>query len=348
MTGRYLLILIGCAILAALAPSFIGEGGLRFLTECFLVLVMAQMWNLLAGYGGLVSMGHQVFVGLGAYALFITSANLDGSPFWALLAAPVVCTATAALVAIPLFRLREAYFAIAMWVFAEIVAAIVSKSEPLGGTRGVPLSNIDKLNFDTFESILFWLAAAAALAAVAGSHLLMKSRFGLSLMTVRDNDLAAAHVGVDVRRNRFIAFVVSAAGCGFAGAVMFLGALFVTPAPAFDVTWVVIMLFVVIIGGIGTLMGPILGTIVYFALRELITIGLGLSAGWYLVTLGVAAVATMLFAPRGLWPLISGHLGIELLSVRRRPPASITRYARSKRPTALASLEGPSTTANET
>jgi branched-chain amino acid transport system permease protein len=306
--------------IAGLAPTVVDEGVLRFLTECFLMLVMAQMWNLLAGYGGLVSLGHQVFVALGAYALFITSGTFEIAAYWALPTAPIVCALTAAIVAIPLFRLREAYFAIAMWVFAEIIAAIFSKTPVLGGTQGITLTTANLLNFDVFEMVNFWIASAAACAAVAGTYLLMKSRFGLSLMSVRDNDLAAAHVGVDVQRNRFIAFVISAAGCGFAGAMTFLGNLIVLPAPAFDVNWVVNMLFIVLIGGIGTLEGPILGVIIFFALRELMTGVLQLSAGWYLVALGLVAVTTMLITPRGLWPLVRDKLGVEPLSVRRRPP----------------------------
>lgn len=306
--------------LVAAAPLALDEGGLRLLTECFLTLVMAQMWNLLAGYAGLVSMGHQVFVALGAYALFAAAGMLNVSPYWALPAAPIVCALVAAVLALPLFRLREAYFAIGMWVFAEIVAALVTKSSWLGGTAGLPLANKELLDFDRFETIIFWIAGAAAAVAVGGVFLLMRSPFGLGLMTVRDNDLAATTIGVDVRRNRFVAFVLSAAGCGFAGAVTFLGNLFVSPAPAFDVTWVVTMMFIVIIGGIGTLEGPILGAILYFALRELVTDVFDLSAGWYLVALGLLAVATMLSTPRGLWPVIADRLGFHPLSVRRRPP----------------------------
>jgi branched-chain amino acid transport system permease protein len=321
MTGKWLIgIGIAYAIAAALAPSVLGEGALRFLTECFVVLLMAQMWNLLAGYGGLVSLGHQVFVGLGAYALFITCAQLQILPYWALLSAPIVCALVAAAVAIPLFRLREAYFAIGMWVFAEIVFAIFVKTEWLGGTRGYTLATIGMIDFSHFETILFWIASSAAGVAMVGIYLLLRARFGLGLMSVRDNDRTAAHIGVNVQRNRFIAFVVSAAGCGFAGAVFFLGSLFVGPPQAFDVTWVVNMLFIVIIGGIGTIEGPIIGLIIFFGLRELVTDVLGLSGGWYLVTLGIAAVISMLFAPRGLWPLTSEYFGIELLSVRRQPP----------------------------
>jgi branched-chain amino acid transport system permease protein len=331
MRSKLILGIAVFAIVAAWAPSFVSEGTLRFLTECFLVLVMAQMWNLLAGYGGLVSLGHQVFVALGAYALFITSGQLGILPYWALPAAPLVAALTAAIVAIPLFRLREAYFAIAMWVFAEIVAAIFIKWQAVGGSQGIPLSTTHLLNFDWFERINFWIAAATVGVTVAGTYLLMRAPFGLSLMSVRDNDLAAAHIGVDVQRNRFFAFVLSAAGCGLAGAVLFLGNLFVSPLTAFDVNWVVNMLFIVIIGGIGTLEGPILGAIVFFALRELITGVFELSAGWYLVALGIVAVATMLLAPRGLWPLVRDYFGIELLSVRRQPPKLAAASAERKK-----------------
>ena len=100
------------------------------------------------------------------------------------------------------------------------------------------------------------------------------------------------------------------------------------PAFAFDPNWVVAMMFIVLIGGIGTLEGPILGTIIYFALREAVTVAFGLSAGWYLVGLGVVAIAAMLFEPAGLWPLLNRRFRIEWLTVRRRPPASIAEATR--------------------
>jgi branched-chain amino acid transport system permease protein len=323
MRRKQLLVGSGFVLIAAGLPALVGDGGLRLATECLLMLVMAQMWNLLGGYAGLVSMGHQVFVGIGAYALFATSITLNISPYWALLAAPVACALVAAPIAIPLFRLRDAYFSVGMWVFSEIIAALVAKSSWLGGTAGIPLSTSSMLDIDWFGSVVFWITSAAALAAVGGVYLLMNSRFGLGLMSVRDNDLAAMSIGVDVQRNRFVAFVLSAAGCGFAGALTFLSNLFVSPLPAFDPTWVVSMMFIVIIGGIGTLEGPIVGTIIYFALREFVTEVLQLSAGWFLVALGAAAVATMLFAPRGLWPLIRNLTGLEPLGVGRLPPAIV-------------------------
>jgi branched-chain amino acid transport system permease protein len=316
--ARSLLLIAAAAVIAA--PWVLGDGTLRLLSELLLMLTMAQMWNLLAGYAGLVSMGQQVFIGLGAYCLYVTSIALKLAPYWVLPVAPLFCAVVAAVVALFLFRLREAYFAIGTWVFSEAVSLVISKIERLGGERGMGLPTARLIDKSWLEPLMFWISAAIAAAAVAGTYALLRSRVGLGLMTVRDNDVAAASIGVDVWRNRFIAFVISAAGCGLAGAVSFTATLYVAPGFAFDPNWVVAMMFIVLIGGIGTLEGPILGTVIYFALREIVTVVLGLSAGWYLVGLGAVAIAAMLFEPAGLWPLLSGRLGIEWLSVRRHPP----------------------------
>src|SRR5713101_5123369 len=308
------------ALVVGAAPWLIGEGALRFVSEAMLMLAMAQMWNLLAGYAGLVSMGQQVFVGLGAYALFFASISLKLAPFWVLPLAPILCAAVAAVVALFLFRLREAYFAIGTWVFSEVVSLLISKTERLGGERGVGLPTARLVDPRWLEPLTFWISAAIAVASVAGTYALLRSRVGLGLMTVRDNDVAAASIGVDVWWNRFIAFVISAAGCGLAGAVSFTATLYVAPGFAFDPNWVVAMMIIVIIGGIGTLEGPILGTIIYFLLREVVTDVLTLSPSWYLVALGAVAMAAMLFAPEGLWPMVRDRWGVDWLSVRRRPP----------------------------
>jgi len=317
--GARILLVLGAAAVAA--PWVLGDGLLRVLSEGLLMLAMAQMWNLLAGYAGLISMGQQVFIGLGAYCLYVTSIALKLAPYWVLPVAPLFCAIVAAVVALFLFRLREAYFAIGTWVFSEVVSLTISKIERLGGERGMGLPTARMIDPRWLEPLMFWISAALAAAAVAGTYALLRSRVGLGLMTVRDNDVAAASIGVDVWRNRFVAFVISAAGCGLAGAVSFTATLYVAPAFAFDPNWVVAMMFIVLIGGIGTLEGPILGTVIYFALREIVTVAFGLSAGWYLVGLGSVAIAAMLFEPAGLWPLLSGRLGVEWLSVRRHPPA---------------------------
>ena len=322
MPAPRLLALVIFAALAAAAPWLIGEGGISLLFEVFLMLAMAEMWNLLSGYAGLVSMGHQGFVGLGAYCLVFAANALQVSPYWVLPLPPLLCAVVAAATAPFLFRLRDAYFSISTWVLAEIVSLLVFLAPGLGGTTGMTLQTTRGIDFDWFERANFWLAAALAAGVVAGLYALLRSRIGLALVSVRDNDLAATSIGVDVWGNRFIAYVVSAAGCGLAGAISFMAAMFVTVTTAFDLNWVVAMIFIVIVGGIGTLEGPILGTAVYFGVREIFTDMLGLTGSWYLTAVGAVAVATVLYAPQGVWPVLRDRFGWDWLGVRRRMPGA--------------------------
>ncbi|MGA2106626.1 MAG: branched-chain amino acid ABC transporter permease [Syntrophorhabdales bacterium] len=298
------------------------EGILRFVSEMLLYFAMGQMWNLVAGYAGLICVGQQMFVGIGAYSLFYASNNLNISPYWLIAVAPVVCAAFAALTASFMFRLRVIFFAIGTWVLSEVVRTLVSRTGQLGSASGIQLVNATLINFDWFEPMIFWISSAIALLTGVGTYLLMKSRVGLGLMSVRDNELAAASVGVDVWRNRLIAFVLSGAGCGLAGAVYYMSTLSVVPIQGFDGNWTVIFMFITIVGGIGTLEGPILGTIIYFALRETFTNVLGVSGSWYLFAVGAVAIVGMLYAPTGLWPMIRQRLGITGLSISHRPPVT--------------------------
>jgi branched-chain amino acid transport system permease protein len=308
------------ALGAALAPGFADPGTLRLAAEILLAIGMAQMWNLMAGYTGLFSLGHQMFGGLGAYALFEATQRLHIAPYWALPLAGLAGAAAAALLAPMLFRLRDAYFSIGVWVFAEIAYLVVSKTPTLGHTSGRALDLSALPDVESFLSIAFWAACAIGVGSVLGVHALMRSRLGLALLTVRDNELAAASVGVDVWRVRFPAFVVSGFGCALAGAAYYMGAMFVAPESAFDINWVVMMMFAALIGGIGTIEGPIIGVLLWFALREALTTGLGMQGGWYLICMGAVAMAASLLAPRGLWGLAQRRFGWRGASVQRVPP----------------------------
>ncbi|MCD6674495.1 MAG: branched-chain amino acid ABC transporter permease [Burkholderiaceae bacterium] len=319
--------LLGYALLVAAAPTQLDAGWLRLGSEILLMLAMAQMWNLLAGYTGLVSFGHQAFIGVGAYLLFYVSDRFEIHPFLLAPAAGAACAVLAALIAPLLFRLRDAYFSVGIWVFAEIVYVLVSKTRELGATSGVALKSVRLVDTETFVRDTFWISALIALLAVGGVHALMRSRLGLGLMAVRDNELAATSIGIDVWRNRFAAFVISAFGCGLAGATHFMGTMYVSPEAGFDVNWVVAMMFIVIIGGIGTIEGPILGTALYFALREGFTAWAGVSGSWYLVAMGLVAIVVMLVAPRGLWGWVHENRGWQGFPVRRVPPAPATEGA---------------------
>lgn len=307
------------AIAAALlsAPWWLGGGEQRLLLEVLLVVTVAQMWNLLAGYAGLVSFGQHAFIGIGAYAVYKATALTGLSPYALVAVAAVLCALVALAIAPLLFRLREAYFSIGMWVFAECVRLAFAQWEWVGRFQGLTLTLPDALDQSLFIPTLTGMAVVLALAALAGMVLLLRARYGLGLMAVRDNEDAAASIGIDVWASRLVAFVISAAVTGACGALYYLSVLYVEPGAAFDMDWLVKMLFIVVVGGLGTIEGPLVGALIYFALRELFSD----AGGWYLIVMGAIATAVMLFAPRGLWGWIHARTGWSLFPIRREPPS---------------------------
>ena len=319
MTLFRILPLIVFTVFVGLAPMALSDGQLALGMEIFVVLIICSMWNFLAGYAGLVSLGHQAYFGIGGYVAFIASNALDVHPFLMLPLSAVIAGLVALALTPIMFRMRDAYFAIGSWVLAEVISIAFQRSDSLGGITGLPLFTGGYLGAEVYRDV-FWLSGAVAILVVFGAYLLLRSGFGLGLMSVRDNEVAAASIGVDVMRNRRIAYVVSAAGVGIAGAIYLLPNYFIQPGTAFSGEWTVIMTFVVVIGGIGTLEGPIVGTILYFLIRQGVTNWLGLEGSWYLVALGAVAILTMLVAPKGLWPEIRDRFGLDWLSVRRNYP----------------------------
>ncbi|MCX8509706.1 MAG: branched-chain amino acid ABC transporter permease [Rhodobacteraceae bacterium] len=284
----------------ALLPFAADRGVLVLAVEVLVLIALAQAWNLLAGYGGLLSLGHHALFGVGGYALFVISRDLGLNPYLAIPLAGGVTAALALALAPVLFRLRDVYFAVGMWVVAEIVRILVNRAEWLGGASGLPLAAARQIDRAWMGSYTYWAALAVAVGMTALVGILMAGRFGLRLRALRDEEIAAQSIGVSSRRVRLIVFVLSAAGAGMAGAVSFTSALFITPMAAFDMTWMVTTIFVCIIGGIGRLAGPILGVLLYFTFRET----LAFTPGATLIAVGVAAIAVMLFAPDGLMGLI--------------------------------------------
>ncbi|MEZ5841007.1 MAG: branched-chain amino acid ABC transporter permease [Hyphomicrobiales bacterium] len=296
-------------------PWWGGRAEMRTLTEFLYILALAQMWNLLAGYGGLVSVGQQAFIGLGGYALVVFAMklglNVFVSVFLSGLVAAVIAIPTAAVV----FRLRGAYFAIGTWVVAEIFRLLIANTVWLGGGSGLSITSAVKgIPAWWRESITFWLAIAIGLGAVLLSYLLLRSRHGLALTAVRDSEAASESLGVRVRDMKWFVYVASAFGCGLVGGLIFITKLRISPDAAFSADWTAIMFFVVVIGGIGTIEGPIVGALVYFALRGTLQD----FGSWYLIVLGLVAVVLMLKMPKGIWGWVAARHDIRFFPVQRR------------------------------
>lgn len=295
-------------------PWWAEAGTMRAVVELSCYIAVAQVWNLLAGYAGMVSVGQQAFVGLAGYALFVLANKFGVDPFLAV----GLCVAVPVLVAIPayalLHRLDGPYFAIGTWVVAEVCRLFASTLDYLGASSGMTLRAISQYSPEAREFGTVWLAAAMLLAIVGGSYLLLRSRHGLALTAMRDNPVSAASQGVDVKRLRFLIYVAAAAGTGLAGAVYYLSALRISPAAGFDANWSSICIFIVMVGGIGSLEGPLIGALLYFAADRLF----GRYGATYMVVLGVLTLMVALFARKGLWGLWAPHVDAPWFALRRR------------------------------
>jgi branched-chain amino acid transport system permease protein len=306
------LVLIAVAAIAVLGylPYVVYSGTTDQLVNVFILLTMASMWNLLAGYAGLVSVGQQAFIGLGAYFVLI-AAQHGMNPFAALPVAALGCGAIGLVVWWLVSRLRGGYFAIATWVVASACALVISRFASLGGGTGAPLPGLSGLSPTLLTAYTYWIALAVTVVTLAAVYLIMRGRLGLVLTAVRDDEVGARSIGARVWRARQLVFVVAAVGCGAAGALLIISQLNVEPTAAFSVQWSAEMIFATIIGGIGTIEGPIIGTVVFFVLQQT----LSQYNAWYLIILGLVAIAIALWAPRGLWGLVAEPAHVRLFPV---------------------------------
>ena len=307
--------LLGSLLLIVLivAPWWAGRADLRLMGEIFLYWALASLWNLMAGYAGLVSVGQQAYVGFGGYMLFALTIFAGFSPVVAIVRAGVLGALISVPVALLIFRLRGAYFAIGTWVIAEVFRLSFAQISALGGGSGssLPVKIVRSMadGRAAREALSYWLALGLAVCVIAVIYLFLRSRQGLALTAIRDNELAASSLGIDIWRTKFVVYLVTSALTAMVGALIYLQKLRISPDAAFSVNdWTAFVIFIVVIGGIGTIEGPIIGTLIFFALRETLA-DLG---AVYLMVLGVVAILVMLRAPKGVWGLIRARFGLEL------------------------------------
>ena len=324
--------LVGCLAMVTLIalPLVAGRALVQDLIFIFYMLTLAQFWNLLAGYAGLVSVGQQTFVGLGGYLLFAFTLLLGLDPLLAILLAGIVAALLAIPTAFVVFRLQGAYFAVGTWVMAEVYRLLFAQAKELGGGTGTSLPpvvtnsivgidwirrTLDLRTPAARDVLTYWTALAIAAGSALAIYLVLRSRRGLALAAIRDSTVAAQSVGVDIFRAKLWIYVFAAAGTGMVGALIYLQKARISPDAAFSVLdWTAYVIFIVVIGGIGTLEGPIIGVMVFYLMQTY----LASFGSWYLILLGALAIATMLFAPKGIWGHFSQRFGIVLFPVQRR------------------------------
>lgn len=280
------------------------------MTLLMVYIILAVSWNLLAGYAGLVSVGQQAFIGLSGY--FVLRLVESGVPAFGAL---VTGAFMVLLVAWPLswfvLRLKAAEFAVAMWVLAETIRSIVMFDPLIQGETGRSLVSLNAIDADLRRTTIYLMAVASVIVVLGVSHRLLRGRLGGESQAIRDDEEAAGSVGVSTMRVKRIIFLISAVGCALAGALWLASAITYQPRTAFGINWSVFMLFMVLVGGLGSFLGPVIGAVLLFALQEIF----GDFGAWYLAGIGIVAMLFALYAPRGIIGYLADKRGIEPLSL---------------------------------
>ncbi len=304
---------LGLVVVLATVPKWADASTVRKLVDLLILVAMAQMWNLLAGFAGVVSVGQQAFVGLGAYGMVVLVNNNGLNLYVSVLIAGVAAAAISIPMGLVAFRLRGSYFAIGTWVLAEVARLVVKNNRAVGGGSGASIKVAGYTAASRSQNI-YWIALVIGVGSVALTYALLRSRLGLQLQAIRDNEDGARGLGANVYRTRFILWVVVAFWTGLTGATFYVKNLRVQPDQSFSVvTWTAPIIFMVVIGGIGTIEGPIVGAIAYWYFNERFSN----SPEWYAIALGLLAIAVALFLQKGIWGIIRKRFDTHLFPVRR-------------------------------
>jgi branched-chain amino acid transport system permease protein len=310
------------AIALVFVPLLFDSNVVQKLTNLLILVLLAAMWNAMAGYGGLLSVGQQAFIGVGAYST-VFLADLGITPYVAMVLAMLVAGAVSVPISLFALRLRAAQFAIGMWVIAEVLSILVRLDQNLGAGTGISLIQMYQYDPNFRQAYTFWLALGFTVLFLAALFLLLRSPLGASLQAIRDDEDAARSLGVRVAARKRLLFVLAGFGCGAAGVLIVANTLFIEPTSIFSVQWTAYMIFMVLVGGLGTFEGPILGAILLFAIQTIFTQG----GPWYLVGLGATAALFALAVPRGIWGTIEERLGLRLMPVGYRVEGPATAAA---------------------
>jgi branched-chain amino acid transport system permease protein len=296
------------------APEGSGSSWMREFVEIACYFIFAMMWNLLAGYGGMVSIGQQAFFGIGGYVMLMLGNFAGVNAFVAVPLGALVASLLAVPMSFVAFRLQGGYFAIGTWVLAEVFRLSFANMSFVGGGSGTSLTALRGIEKATRENATYWMALACVTASIALVYLFLRSKRGLALLAIRDNEVAAESQGIDVRGMKLAVYVVAAFGAGLAGALYFVGNLRISPDAAFSVNWSAFAIFMVVIGGIGRIEGPIVGALVFWALNKFFSD----YGTWYLLGLGLLAIVVTIYFKQGLWGWVQQRYGLSLFPTQRK------------------------------
>lgn len=317
---RYLAsIVFGVAtVLLVLLPVLgLQQTWLLYLFNFFVFLAIANMWNLLAGYSGLLALCPAAFIGLGGYTM--TLLTWVGVPFYVgILVGGVVAALFAGLISVAVFRMSGIYFAIGTLVVPEILRLVFLRWRPVGGDlvgggAGYMAKGVSELS----TADTYWMALAIGITSMILMAVILRSKLGMGLAAIRDNPTSAASSGIHVFRLKLYSFLIAALVMGIAGAIFYVNQGYIEPNSAFSISWLMIALLATVIGGIGTEWGPFIGAIIVVILR----FQLARYAGISLLIQGLILLVIMLVAPQGIVGL--ARKGAQ--AIKTRSPSGVAQ-----------------------
>jgi branched-chain amino acid transport system permease protein len=303
-------VLAALVLILGIVP-LMGDQYLLFFCMLFcLYLALAQMWNLLAGYSGLISLGQQSFVGMGGYVVAVMSNYYGVYIWWSVLLGGVFSALLGLFMSLFIFRMKGVYFAIGTWIFSEALLIWFSNWEYTKYGMGLFI----KPNPNISMTEIYYASLIVGVGSVALVYGILRSKLGLGLMAMRDDEAVSETMGVEVFRSKLYCFLIGAFVTGSTAGILYIFQVFIQPYKAFAIDWTVKLVFIVIIGGIGTLEGPIVGALIFVLLSQ----GLAEYFSVSMLILGAIAILVILIAPKGIMGTLQEKLGFEILSPRRK------------------------------
>ena len=302
--------LLGFLVLVLATVPVWGSRYIVFFCLLFCIyLAMSQMWNLLTGFSGLFSLGQPAFIGLGGYTVAVATHHFGLSAWTSLALAGLFSLLFALFMSLFIFRVRGIYYGIITLIFPESMLLLCSNSEYLRYAQGMFIKPQPPISV----TVIYYVALVIGVGAVASVYLVLRSNLGLGLMAMRDNEEVANTMGVETFRFKVYCFLASALVTGLAGATYYIFVVFIQPNEAFSIGWSVKFIFISIIGGIGTIEGPIVGALIYVFLSQYLAEYFSVS----MIMLGAIAIAVILIAPKGIMGTLQEKIAFRILSPHR-------------------------------
>ena len=288
-----LIILIAViAVMFVIIPQAGSTYLLNIITLMCLYMAMSQMWNLLGGYAGMLSLGMQAFIGIGGYSVICALFGLAVSP--------------------AIFKMSGVYFAIGTWIIAEALNIFFSNWKFVGYAQDWSISTV----FSLSNKQLYYTALIVAVLAVLVVFGLLRTKTGLALMAIRDSASAAETMGVELYKTKLKCYVIACFMMGLIGGAQYMQTAYINPSTGFSINWTIAMTFAVIIGGLGTMEGPIVGSVLYVIIVQIMYNYPGMSN----IVLGIIAIVVIMVAPDGIMGTLYKKTGFQILSPRRSIP----------------------------